>query len=412
MAVNDSLAAREERRGIKAALAADSAVVSVKANLPGENKNTPEAYLLTSYFARIAEGLGVYAMSSYGGADGRCYIGRAEDGAAMKSALLGVEAEHRIGRLVDMDVTERGFDRSLSRTGMRPCFLCGEAAFVCARRAAHKREELIDFFNSGVRMYFTSLMADLLSESMLFELELTDKFGLVSPVSNGSHRDLNYAIMRKAIDSIAPTLAECFCVGLSSDCPEALLSLLRPIGLRCEEQMLSATLGSNAYKGFIFVGGALLAAAGYALGRGLGFDGVYSTAAKICADMDLSLPTDTFGHTARRLGFGGIRAEAMAGFPGVKRARDRLNDGVAPLRVLALTVGETEDSVLLKRAGTREKYEYYRALISSVDISDGAELAKINSLCESEGISVGGSADILIAAHLMQKIQNLFKWGD
>ena len=412
MVANDILTAREERRAIISSLAAKSAVVSVKSNLPGENKNTPEAYLCTSYFARIAEEVGSYGMKAYLGADGPAYIGRAEDGALMKKRLSEIEADHPIGRLIDMDVTEMGGDRSLSRTGMRLCFLCGEPAFVCARRGAHKREELIDYFNTSARGYFTSLMAGITSEAMLDELELTDKFGLVSPVSNGSHNDLNYGIMRKAIDAIAPTLAECFAVGLSAECTEGLLSVLRPLGLKCEGEMLSVTLGANAYKGFIFVGGVLLAAAGYAVGRGLSFDEVYSVAKKICSDMDAGLPTDTFGHKARTLGFGGIRAEAMAGFSSVKCARVMLSEGKSPLSVLSFTVGSIEDSVLLKRAGTRERYEYYKALISSLDVSDGDALAKINSLCESEGISIGGSADILIAAHLMQKIYNLFKWGN
>ena len=412
MEIKDILAAREERREIISRLSLDGAVVSVKANIPGANKNTPTAYLATSYFARLAELSGVSGLRAYGGADGRCYIGRCYDAIEAKRALSKIEEEHPIGRLIDIDVTDRTADRSLSRGGMRRCFLCGQAAFVCARLGTHKADELISFFDKSIIDYFTSLMSEVLAESMKFELMLTDKFGLVSPTSNGSHTDLSYEIMQHAIGVIAPVLAKCFSVGLLSEDVRGLLIHLRPLGLLAEEKMLSVTDGSNAYKGFIFVGGVLLAAAGYALGMGLSFDEIYSVAAEISADMDSGMPTDTFGHKARSLGFGGIYAEAKGGFPTVAYASARLLSGQGALPLLCEIVGKADDTVLLKRAGNKEKYEYYKALISTVNTEDKDALAMINALCEKERISIGGSADILIAAHLMQSIKNLFKWGD
>lgn len=412
MEINDILAAREARRELVSRLCRDSAVVTVKANIPGGNKNTPHAMICSAYFALIAKNMGAYSLFSDKSADGRCFVGRVNDANALKAALSKIEEEHPIGRLIDMDVTEKGAEHSISRGNLRKCFLCGEAAFVCSRRGGHKREELIAYFNKRTEEYFSSLVSVTVSDSMLAELNLTDKFGLVSPVSSGSHKDLNYEIMKHAIGVIAPILTECFTVGLIAEHPEGLLSILRPIGVRCEQAMLRATHGANAYKGFIFVGGVLLAAVGYVLGNGLAFDFIYDVAAEICADMDKGMPHDTFGHKAALDGFGGIRAEAKAGFPTVNYACDALSSGIEGLSLLTQIVAKAEDSVLLKRAGNKERYLYYKKLISSVNTKDDGETKKINALCESEGISIGGSADILIAAHLMQKIKNLFMWGE
>lgn len=411
MVIDDILAAREARRELIARISDTGAVVTVKANIPGVNKNTPHALLCSAYFARLAEQMGVYDFFSDVSADGRCFIGRAEDAAGAKAQLSAIEEGHPIGRLIDMDVTDKGAEASISRGSMRRCFLCGEAAFVCSRRGGHKRERLIEFFNKRTEEFFSSLMADYTLEAIMAELMLTDKFGLVSPVSTGSHPDLDCAVMRRGAEAIYQTLAECFTAGLTAERPEGLLSLLRPIGIRCEEAMLLSTEGANAYKGFIFVGGALLAASGYALGRGESFSEIYKIAARICEDIDTGMPKDTFGHKASLLGFGGIRAEAKAGFPTVKYAEERLSSGCAPLKLLTEIVGRAEDSVLLKRAGGMEAYEYYKRLISSTDTENTEELKKVNALCESEGISIGGSADILIAAVLMQKIRNAFLWG-
>lgn len=411
MEVNDILEAREARRELVSRLCKDSAVITVKANIPGADKNIPHALLCTAYFANVAKNRGAYSLFADNSADGRCFIGRVRSAETAKTELSKIEEEHPIGRLIDIDVTEKASDRSMSRGKLRKCFLCGEAAFVCARRGGHKKESLISYFKERVEDCFLALACETLREAMFAELDLTDKFGLVSPTSSGSHTDLDYGIMAKAIGAIAPTLAECFVKGLVAERPEGLLTSLRPIGIRCEEKMLSVTGGANAYKGFIFVGGALLAASGYVLGHGLPFDSCYVTAAKICADMDAGMPSDTFGHFASLSGFGGIRAEAKAGFPTVNYACTRLLGGCESLRLLTEIVGKAEDSVLLKRAG-REKYDSYQKLISSVNTEDREELKRVNDLCESEGISIGGSADILIAAHLMQKIKNLFMWGD
>ena len=406
------LKAREQRRDLISRLASEGAVVTVKANIPGKNKNTPAALLSAAYFARLQEGLGAHSFVSLSGADGKCFVGRINDAGSFKADAVRLEEEHEIGRLIDIDVTDAASAYSLTRGGMRRCFLCGEPAFVCSRKGTHTREELVNYFDSKVSNFFRTFIGELTFAAMMSELELEDKFGLVTPTQRGSHRDLDYAIMRSAALAICPMLAECFLVGLCAEREEGLLGELRPIGIICEEKMLAATDGANAYKGFIFVGGVLLAAAGYSLGHGLRLDGVYDVARSICLDMHEGMPSDTFGHHAfRESGFGGIRKEAAHGFPTVKFAEGRLSDDVSPssrLRTLADIVGKTDDSVLLKRAGSSERYEYYKRLISTLDTENKEALAAVNKLCLDANISIGGSADILIAAVLMKKIKNSF----
>lgn len=406
------LQAREERRTLVCELSRHGAVVTVKANVPGMDKNIPAARLCVAYFARLAENMGAHDLVSLEGDDGKCFVGKISDAEEYKAQAVSLEENHPIGRLVDIDVTEKCTDHSLTRGRLRRCFLCGEAAFVCSRRGSHTKNELIKYFDKSTSDFFLDYISRLSYEAMMAELELEDKFGLVSPTSCGSHCDLNYGSMLAAAETICPTLAQCFIVGLNAARAEGMLLRLRPIGVLCEEKMLKATRGANAYKGFIFVGGVLLAAAGFVIGQGLSFANIWQTARKICLDMLDGMPEDTFGYTAfTKNGFGGIRAEASAGFPTVRFAEEQLSaelDSTSRLKVLTDIVGRAEDSVLLKRAGCIERYEYYKDLISSLDVKNKEELERVNRSCVSENISIGGSADILIAAVLMRKIRNSF----
>ena len=85
-----------------------------------------------------------------------------------------------------------------------------------------------------------------------------------------------------------------------------------------------------------------------------------------------------------------------------------LEDGFSPLQVLTKTVGQTDDTVLLKRSGSAERYEYFKKLISRADVNDSNKLLQTNRECLAANVSIGGSADILVAAVLQKNLSKLF----
>ncbi len=396
------LIARELRAQKIKELSQKSDTVTVKSNVPGWEKNIDSAHILSAYFIKRCAELGVYDIERLDGADGLTYFGKTADGKALKEKAVNLEQTHPIGRFIDIDITLKGEEKSLSRKDMRKCYLCDRPAFICGREKTHTTSQLLSFFNDKTQSYFENLIENIIKYSMLEELNLDDKFGLVTPTSNGSHTDLNYSVMVSAINAVNARLKDAFFIGFKAEKTDNLLDKLRPIGIECEDKMLSATDGANAYKGFIFVGGALLAAAGFCLKKGKPFSEIYNVCANICAD--LSTPLSTFGFSAYKNGFGGIRKQAKMGFPAVKKAKQLLENN-SLITVLKNIVKSIDDSVLLKRAKSVERYEYFKNLISNC--ADGRE-KQVTKECIENNISIGGAADILIAALMLKKIEKTF----
>ena len=401
--VDDKILLSRELRAQKIKeLSQKNDTVTVKSNVPGWEKNIDSARILSAYFIKRCTELGVYDIERLDGADGLTFFGKATDGKALKEKAVALEETHPIGRFIDIDVTLIGEEKSLSRKDMRKCYLCDRPAFICGRDKTHTTGQLLGFFNDKTQSYFDNLIENIIKESMLEELDLDNKFGLVTPTSNGSHTDLNYSVMVNAINAVNTRLKDAFFIGFKAETTDNLLNKLRPIGIECEEKMLKVTNGANAYKGFIFVGGALLAAAGFCLKKGKPFSEIYNVCANICAD--LSAPLSTFGFSAYKNGFGGVRGEAKNGFPAVKCAKELLDENSLST-VLKRIVKSIDDSVLLKRAKSVERYEYFKHLISNC--AEGQE-KQVTKECIENNISIGGAADILIAALMLKKIEKTF----
>lgn len=396
------LIAREKRAKIVGEMIKISDVVTIKANVPGWEKNIPLATLLTKHFGKIVKSAGVKDIKRSDGADGLTLYGKVDLGLEFKEYAVALEQTHPLGRLVDIDVRLKGGKQSLSRGNLRKCFLCDNPAFVCGKNRTHAIGELVNFFNNTAKEYFHNLIAEFIKESMLDELNIEDKFGLVTPTSNGAHKDMNYSVMVDAIEVIKDRLADAFFVGLKADETENLIEKLIPIGIDCEEKMRLATNGANAYKGFIFAGGLLLASSGYALKMSLCFNNVFNVSADIYSYY--TPPTDTFGFKSYQNGFGGIRKEAQSGFSTVNKAQKFIRK--KPLwKILTFILSEIDDSVLLKRADGVDNYARFKKLIVE---STKQNRKDVTQKCIVNNVSIGGSADLLICALLMDRIKHNF----
>jgi triphosphoribosyl-dephospho-CoA synthetase len=93
----------------------------------------------------------------------------------------------------------------------------------------------------------------LCDEAIMAELNLHPKFGLVTPLTNGSHKDMNYNLMIKAKGAIIPYFIKMFEETYNSNKNiKEIFENVRNIGIEAEKAMFSQTNGINAYKGLIF----------------------------------------------------------------------------------------------------------------------------------------------------------------
>lgn len=104
------------------------------------------------------------------------------------------------------------------------------------------------------------IIAHLATQALQAELDTTPKPGLVDKDNNGAHRDMDYALMQRSIDTLHPYFVKFALLGCADALPTH--ASIRDIGIEAERAMLSATNGVNTHKGALFsMGLAVVAAA-------------------------------------------------------------------------------------------------------------------------------------------------------
>lgn len=104
------------------------------------------------------------------------------------------------------------------------------------------------------------IIAHLATQALQAELDTTPKPGLVDKDNNGAHRDMDYALMQRSINTLHPYFVKLALLGCADALPTH--ASIRDIGIEAEKAMLSATNGVNTHKGALFsMGLAVVAAA-------------------------------------------------------------------------------------------------------------------------------------------------------
>jgi triphosphoribosyl-dephospho-CoA synthase len=257
----------------------------------------------------------------------------------------------------------------------------------------------------------------LASACLHLELDTYPKPGLVSPVDNGSHRDMDIALMRASADALEPYFAELAAAGAVG----AEMAELRRIGIAAEAAMLTATHGVNAHRGAIFGMGLLAAAAG---AEGFAGESLGARVARLWGPAIRNRPLSSVsngGRVARRYGVGGASAEAAAGFPALYKAAlpalregEELAGGAAEaVRVHALfrLIAVLQDTNLLHRGGA-EGLAFARTEAARFLAAGG--VAQPNWLLLAEAIhhafvarnlSPGGAADLLAMSLFVRAVE-------
>lgn len=262
-------------------------------------------------------------------------------------------------------------------------------------------------------MELSTQLADAALKALLYEVDVQPKPGLVDPVDHSTHLDMDVFTFIDSAIALRPFLEEFAQAGIDFDGDDLreLFKSIRPIGIKAEKAMFEATADINTHKGAIFSLGILLAAAGYDKGN------VRLTTEKMLRgltehdfkDLDKKKQLTNGERMYLQYGITGIRGEAEKGYPVVfekslpfLRAHFGNDFGMVLLDTLMVIVSESYDSNVVKR-GNLDSLEniqkYAKDILEAGGCShpDGREiLDDMNSYCNENNLSLGGSADLLI----------------
>ncbi|MDD4069183.1 MAG: triphosphoribosyl-dephospho-CoA synthase [Candidatus Izemoplasmatales bacterium] len=403
------LLGREERaKIINEYLKEFKTVVSVKANFPGDNKNSYISYLLINAFSFLISDSRFIRYHLYQNYDGPFVICLSNDldTLKIKKLMIEIEENHELGRYIDIDVYSiKGI---MSRKTKRKCIVCEEDAFKCIINRKHSIEEVSSVIKNAVHNYYTKFLKDALKKSFLGELRLEPKFGLVTPTSSGSHSDMNYDLMVKAIDIIIPYFIDMFfesCIGIDET---SIVSNINLIGKMAETDMFRVTKGINAYKGAIFNLGLAISGIGYKISR-FYKRSIFEITKRFSEVLfvDYKYDSNSFGDIAyREYGLRGIRGEALSGFLNVQKALKILKgySEESLLETLVYLIVSIDDTTFLKRAKSLDFYFKVKEMFSNLNLRDFNQVHNLNDFCIKKGLSFGGSADLLIMSIFISRM--------
>ena len=415
---NQILEDREKRKILINQLTKKYNVVCLKANIPGLYKNICYAKIIIMYFDKKLKETGYFNKYTYKSHDGPyvlyTYDKMHVDIRYLKAKMVELEDSEEIGRLVDLDVFgSEPVSISRSSNNRRKCLLCDDYAVNCARSKKHSYEDLIKRIEEIV---FSKAKDDItysINSAMEKELELPYKFGAVCKYNSSSHNDMNYHLMVKAKEAIIPYFIKMFDVGLKVKSLTKVFSKIRIIGLEAENAMYKATNGINCYKGLIFSLGLIVASMGYDISHDYDFDSIFSNIKKMVRNIDSDYDIyHSYGVEAyKEYNFMGAREQAKEGFKIVKRSF-YYNEGLKSvdlLKTLIFIICNIDDTVMLKRCGSIEKYKQVKEMIAGIDISlldhdNYNEVIKINEYCINNNISTGGACDLLICTIFLKEV--------
>ncbi len=340
---------------------------------------------------------------------------------ALKELTCSLEEDTELGRLFDMDVlTPDG--RVLERAEPRRCLICGRPAKVCARSRAHSIPELQGrtwtLLEESLNRRDAETAASLAVRSLLYEVCITPKPGLVDRANTGSHRDMDVFSFMSSASALWPYFFRCVQIGrktAAKPAPETLAALRRP-GKLAECDMYAAAGGANTHKGAVYSMGLVCGALGRLDRREWNRpERVLSQASAMAAGTvgrELAGLTEEAARTAgQRLyllhGITGVRGQAEAGFPSVlAHGLPVLEEGLAQGRSMDETGGgallalltHTVDTNMVARGGMdvyRETAAALTRLLADEAYPGREMMERLDRAFIAKNLSPGGSADLL-----------------
>ena len=352
------------------------------------------------------------------------------DATELKRITTQIEDAHPLGRLFDMDVLDESLqklDRELVSGGDRGCIVCGRPGRDCASRRLHSvavlqaatQRIMVNHFSHSPDSHTIGTWAAL---SLLDEVSVTPKPGLVDLANTGSHRDMDQHTFVASIAALVPFFRNCAQIGMDTyrESPEYTFRLLRQAGTGAEAAMFRATGGVNTHKGAIFTLGILCGAAGRLLAAGEHWtqEAILKTASAMTAramESDFQTMTDSTagGRLYRRFGIRGIRGEAAEGFPSIRdiglpvfdqcrwEGMDWNESGAVTLLHL---IAQVEDTNMIARGGPDLAREAQIRAASLLPRPTMAQITELDRWFTDRNLSPGGCADLLAAGCFLRRL--------
>lgn len=259
------------------------------------------------------------------------------------------------------------------------------------------------------------------AQALMGEVGTTPKPGLVDRLDSGAHKDMCYHTFELSTQAVVPYITAMAQTGLmwNGSLP-GLFYQIRPIGVKAEQAMFSATGGINTHKGIIFSLGIVAACAGFYYSRHKRFDCEEilldcqtMTEPALKEDFKRIDPKHPKTHGEKlyiRYGCKGIRGEAQNGFPAIRTLSlpcirqwmtEFCDSNLVYIQVLITLMSQVEDTNILTRSDLETlsyvKQEAARILeIGGAFTESGiSEIRKLNLDFIKRNISPGGCADLL-----------------
>lgn len=419
-------------------------LISLRTNYPGENKNEfipREIIEVIAQELRTILGASILNEETIISLEGKTYLFSVKmDSIKLKKLTMTIEENHLLGRCVDIDVFSEE-KIPLSRTDLgfskRKCFICDNLAFACGRSMAHTHEEIkeniknryINYLNFiKKRESIVDIIGDEALKAMVLEVSTFPSFGLVSPLTMGSHEDMDFFTFINSSFAIKPFFKEMARAGYSNLPIDIIFQKIRKIGILAEEEMFKATSGVNTHKGMIFLMGIALAMTGKALNDNLEFNKISLLISQMCKDIlkdfDNISSKSKLTHGEKLFlnhGITGIRGEVKEGlktlFNGsidILESSLKIENNInkAMVQTLLYLMSKLEDSTILHRHDYNTLIEIQNTAKSILDkggIYNFENYIFIENLEKDyikRRISPGGAADSLAVTLFLYNCKN------
>ena len=332
----------------------------------------------------------------------------------LKKITAEIEDYQEIGRLFDIDVIDTD-EKKINREKERSCLICGNNAKECSSRRIHDASTLFKKTEEILKRMLdeedSNLISSLAVRSLLYEVCISPKPGLVDRFGNGSHSDMNIFTFLTSASSLYSYFKVAVKIGMNYE--KNSFEELRKNGKIAECDMFLHTCGINTHKGAIFSMGIMCAAIGMCIK-----DNEFKTESvlKNCAEISKGISKKDFNKkrtssmsAGERLFFehdiNSVRFEAENGFPSIREAYylfEKLYDetkdiDLSGVNALLKIMSVADDSNVFSRAGIDEMKSLKERckMISGQRIVDDKTFEGLDREFKEKNISPGGSADLL-----------------
>lgn len=253
------------------------------------------------------------------------------------------------------------------------------------------------------------IIAHLATQALQAELDTTPKPGLVDKDNNGAHRDMDYALMQRSIDTLHPYFVQLALLGCADALPTH--TSIRDVGIEAERAMLSATNGVNTHKGALFSMGLAVVAAAHEKNT----DSLQTTIKALAASFPDT--NGTHGSKAKLLSKGttaikGALDNAREGYEMlfaewlpfyIERRKER--DAHTLHKTLLRIMCDLDDTNVIYRTDLATAEEVKQEARALLDSFSKAALKDMDRHYTTRNISPGGAADMLSLTIFIGSIQ-------